>query len=193
MKIALSFLRDTLTGGILFLIPLVLLFVVLRKAYLILLRVSAPLSERMPDLIAGLDGSRVLAVCLIVVICFVSGLAFRLSLVRKKLDGLEEKLLSYLPGYTMVKAIASDTLGSKDAHNMTTVLVQDGESWIIGFLVEEDGDLCTVFIPDAPRLDSGEIKIVPSGCTKKVNVASNKAARTLQRYGKGASAWLKTT
>ena len=132
MKITLSFLRDTLTGGILFLIPMVLLILVLRKAISTLSKVSAPLSERMPEVIAGLDGSRLLAVCLIVVICFVSGLAFRLSLVRQRVGGLEEKVLSYLPGYTMIKAIATDTLGSKDA-------------------------------------------------------------RTLQRYGKGASTWLKTT
>lgn len=193
MKMGLSFLRDTLIGGILFLIPMVLITVVLRKAILILSKVSAPLSDRMPDVIAGLDGSRFLAVCLIVVICFVSGLAFRLSLIRQSVGGLEDKVLSYLPGYTMIKAIVTDTLGSKGAHNMTPVLVRDGDSWIMGFLVEEDGDLCTVFIPDAPRLDSGDVKIVASGCIRKVNVTSNKAARSLQRYGKGASRWLKNT
>lgn len=191
MKIALSFLRDTLTGGILFLIPLVLLFVVLSKAYLILLRISAPLSERMPDLIAGLDGSRIMAVCLVVLICFVSGLVFRLSLIRKRMGGFEEKVLSYIPGYNMIKAIATDALGSNDEHSMTTVLVQEGDSWTIGFLVEEQGHLCTVFIPEAPRHYSGDIRIVPSGCVRKINVTTYQAARALQRYGKGASAWLK--
>jgi len=149
---------------------MVLLFVVLRKAYLILLRISAPLSERIPDLIAGFDGSRILSVCLIVLICFVSGLVFRLSLVRQRIGGFEEKVLSYIQGYNMIKAIATDALGSNNEHSMTTVLVLEGDSWTIGFLVEEQGDLCTVFIPETPRHYSGDIKIMPSGCVGKTNV-----------------------
>lgn len=191
MKAALSFLRDTITGGILFLIPSVLLIVVVRKAILILAKIASPLSERMPELIAGLDGSRIVALILLVVICFVSGLTFRLSRVRRKIIGLEEKLLSYLPGYSMLKAIATDTLGRKDDHNMLTVLIAEGDAWQIGFLVERDGDLCTVFIPEAPNNNSGEIKILPSDSVKQVQVASNKAARVVRQYGKGASAWLK--
>lgn len=190
MKAALLFLRDTITGGILFLIPSVLLIVVVRKAILILTKIASPLSERMPELIAGLDGSRLVAIALLVAVCFVSGLTFRLARVRQGMIGLEEKLLSHLPGYSMLMAIATDTLGGNAEHNMTTVLIAEGDSWQIGYLVERDGDLCTVFIPEAPNNNSGEIKILPSDSVKQVQVASNKAARAVRQYGKGASAWL---
>lgn len=190
MKTFRHFLRTTLTGGILFLLPVVLVLILLNKARLLLLKFSAPLTEKMPDLIFGLDGSNLAAIVLLVLICFISGLVFRSPLTRKGIDALEEHVLSYLPGYAMLKSITTDALNDTREHNMTTVLVSDGDSWKIGFLVEENAAHCTVFIPDAPRHDAGEVKIVPSLQVKKVNVTTSKAARSLQRYGKGSLDWM---
>lgn len=191
MKSILHFFRATLTGGILFLLPMVLLIMMLDKAHIILLKISSPLAEELPELIFGLDGSNLLAVLLLIIVCFISGLFFRSSRVRRWVGRLEENVLSYVPGYAMVKSITTDAIGDTTEHNMTTVLVRDGDTWNIGFLVEEDGGFCTVFIPEAPRHDSGEIKIVPAAWVKKIDVSSNKAARSLQRYGKGAVHWMR--
>jgi len=185
MKSLFPFIRTTLTGGILFLLPTVLLTMILSRAYQILIKLSAPLARKMPELIMGLDGSNLLAILLIVVICFFGGLVFRSRRVRRWIGGLEETVLVYLPGYFMLKSIAADAVGNSD-HNMTSVLVKDGDTWNIGFLVEEDAKYCTVFIPEAPRHDSGEVKIVPAEWVKKVNVGANKTALSLKRYGKGA-------
>lgn len=190
MKSILQFFRTTLTGGILFLLPVVLVLILLNKARLILLKFSAPLTERMPDLIFGLDGSNLVVIVLLVLLCFISGLIFRSPLSRKGIDALEENVLSYLPGYAMLKSITADTLSDTREHNLTTVLLRDSDSWKIGFLVEENTDYCTVFLPDAPRHDAGEVKIVPSVWVKKVNVTTSKAARSLQRYGKGSLSWM---
>ncbi|HTE31929.1 MAG TPA: DUF502 domain-containing protein, partial [Chryseolinea sp.] len=184
------FLRVTLTGGILFLLPMVLLIVILKKAHDTLLIISAPLARKLPELIFGLDGSNLLAIALLIIVCFVSGLLFRSSFVRKGVGGLEESVLLYLPGYAMLKAITRDTIGDTTEHNMTTVLVQDGDTWNIGFLVEEDETFCTVFIPEAPRHDSGEVKIVPAASVKKTGITTSKGARSLTRYGKGAINWM---
>ena len=188
MKSFFPFLRTTLTGGILFLLPVVLLIIILGKAYDILRKLAAPLNERMPELIPGFDGSNLLAILLIVLICFFGGLLFRSATIQRGIKGLEENVLAYLPGYFMLKSIAADAVGNESAHEMTTVLVKDDETWNIGFLVEENEKYCTVFIPEAPRHDSGEVKIVPVAWVKKVNVGANKAALSLKRYGKGALA-----
>jgi len=193
MQSILRFLRATLTGGILFLLPVVLVIIILNKAHHLILKISAPLADSMPDLVLGLDGSNLIAVLLLIVICFFSGLMFRSTRVRKGVGRLEDTVLSYLPGYAMLKSITSDAIGDTTEHNMTPVLVRDGDTWNIGFLVEQDGDNCTVFIPEAPRHDSGEIRIVPASWIKKTNVTTHKAARSLQRYGQGASGWLKST
>jgi uncharacterized membrane protein len=181
-----KFLRATLTGGVLFLLPVVLVVVIFNKAFHILKEISRPLNEKMPDIIFGLYGSNLLTILLLVVICFFSGLMFRSSWVRNRVAGLEENVLSFLPGYALLKSVASDAIGEKSETKMTTVLVRDGEVWNIGFLVEEVGDLCTVFIPDVPRHDAGETKIVRLDCVNKTDVTTNKATHSLKRYGKGA-------
>src|SRR5205085_5904096 len=139
-----AFLRTTLTGGILFLLPVILLIIILGKAYDILHKLAAPLNKRMPELILGLDGSNLLTIFLVILVCFLGGLLFRSATVQRGISGLEENVLVYLPGYFMLKSIAADAVGSDSAHDMTTVLVKDDETWNIGFLVEENDKHCTV-------------------------------------------------
>jgi len=66
MKPILSFIRATLTGGILFLLPVVLLVMLFVKAHDLLLKVSAPLAEKLPEIIFGFDGSNLVAVLLLI-------------------------------------------------------------------------------------------------------------------------------
>ena len=193
MKSILRFVRATLTGGILFLLPAVLLIVMLSKAYAILLKISGPLTKKMPDIIFGFDGSNAVTIVLLILICFVSGLFFKSRWVRKGVGKLEENVLTFLPGYSLLKSVTSSAIGESSEESLKTVMINDGETWNIGFLVEEDGDLCTVFIPGAPRHDSGEVKIVPTSWIKKIDVASNVTAKSLKLFGKGATAWLRNS
>lgn len=82
MKSFLSFIRTTITGGILFLLPVVLLIMIFAKALEILHKISAPLSEKLPVIIFGLDGSNLVAIALLILICFLSDLLFRSNLVK---------------------------------------------------------------------------------------------------------------
>jgi len=191
MKSILLFIRTTLTGGILFLLPMVLLIMVVNKAHQILEKVSAPLAERLPDIFFGWDGSGIVAILLLIILCFISGLLFRSALVKRWISKLEENVLSYLPGYSMIKSITADAVGEKIEQSLTPVLAQDGEYWKIGFLVEEVDGFCTIFFPDAPRHDSGEVKIMPVSFIKRLSVHSHVVTRSLKSYGKGALHWVK--
>lgn len=191
MKSFKQFIRDTLTGGILFLLPLVLLIMILNKAHVMLVKISAPFAKILPDIILGFDGSSVLAIFLLIILCFLGGLLFRSSNVRRWITKFEENVLSYLPGYSMVKSITTDAIGQRDDQSLHSVLVQDGDAWNIGFLVEEGEGWSTVFFPEAPRHDSGEVKIVPSSRVRKLDIPVNLVTKSLKSYGKGALAWMK--
>jgi uncharacterized membrane protein len=191
MKPLTQFIRHTLTGGILLLLPLVLLIMVLNKAHVMLLKISAPIAEKLPDIILGFDGSNLLAIILIVILCFIGGLMFRSANVRSWIAKFEETVLSLLPGYSMLKSIAADAVGQRGDQNLRSVLVEDDDSWNIGFLVEEKEELCMVFFPEAPRHDSGEVKIVPSSRVRKLDIPVNIVVKSLKSYGKGALAWMK--
>lgn len=185
-----SFLRTTLTGGIIFLLPITLLIIILKKAYELLVRIATPISSRLPDFFFGLDGATIIGIVLLILLCFIGGLLFRSSHVRRWVDKLENNVLCFLPGYTLIRSIAADAVGEKVDRTLHPVLIQDGDSWGMGFLVEESEEFCTVFIPEMPRLDSGDVKIIPASQVKRVEVPNNLAALSFRNYGKGALNWI---
>lgn len=185
MKGILRFIQATLTGGVMFLLPLVLFIVLFSKAYNLVLVVAKPLSEKMPDFFMGLDGSRIIAITILVLICFLSGLLVRSKAVRRLMDRLEEKVLILVPGYTLIKSVTADALGEQIERKLITVLVKEDEGWKMGYLSDENTNYSTVFFPEAPRSDSGEVMIIPSEKVIKLDVPANETKRSLKRFGYG--------
>ena len=185
MKNFLIFIRTTITGGILFLLPIVILIIILEKAYAILSVLARPISSRLNAEFLGMNGSILITIGLIIIICFVSGLFFRSDTAKRWVKTLEERLLVNIPGYALLKSITADTVGERSESSMSPVMIQDGESWSLGFLCEEGKQHTTVFIPDAPSYDAGEIRVVPSGDVKKLEMTANQFAKTIKGYGKG--------
>jgi uncharacterized membrane protein len=190
MKSISRFIVNTLTGGILFLIPLVMLIMLFTTANNYILKISAPLARLLPDRFLGLDGSRLLAITLLILFCFLGGLAIKTKKVTQLISKLENSIFCYVPGYAMIKAIASDAVGAEVSHKSVAVFVADGDNWSLGFLVEENGSFATVFFPEAPNHESGEIRIVPIHAIRKIDVPIHKIAQSFKNYGKGTLNWL---
>jgi uncharacterized membrane protein len=191
MKTLSRFIANTISGGLLFMLPVTLLIMLLGKANTYVSILSEPLAELINSYShVGLESRKLLAVFLMILICFLSGLAFKTETVKKWISGLEKNVFCFIPGYAMMKAIVAGIAGGTEEHNMTSVLVQDGESWLIGFLVEESNDYCTVFFPEAPRHDSGEVRVVPKKTVKKIPIPTNKVAQSLKNFGKGVIGWI---
>ena len=186
MNPTLRFIRTTVIGGILFLLPLVVLFIIFEKAHSILSVISDPISRRISDSIPGFDGSALISILLLILICFLGGLIFRSKKVKKILQKLEDKVLIYIPGYSLMKSVTADTLGEEVANKLIPVRVADGEDWLLGFLIEEGKKHSTVFLPDAPRYDAGEIRILPTSSVIKLEIPANKFTKMIRSYGVGS-------
>lgn len=186
MNPTLRFIRTTVIGGILFLLPLVVLFIIFEKAYSILSVISDPISRKISDSILGFDGSALISIFLLILVCFIGGLIFRSKKVKKVLQKLEDKVLIFIPGYSLIKSVTADTLGEDVANKLIPVRVADGEDWLLGFLIEEGKNHSTVFLPDAPRYDAGEIRILPATSVVKLEIPANKFTRMIKSYGVGA-------
>jgi uncharacterized membrane protein len=186
MNPTLRFIRTTVIGGILFLLPLVVLFIIFEKAHSILSVISDPISKKISDSILGFDGSALISILLLILICFLGGLIFRSKKVKKILQKLEDKVLIYIPGYSLMKSVTADTLGEEVANKLIPVRVADGEDWLLGFLIEEGKKHSTVFLPDAPRYDAGEIRILPTSSVVKLDIPANKFTKMIRSYGVGA-------
>ena len=180
MKSFLRFIRTTIAGGILFLIPVVIILSVARKALTILHPITEPWNKRLNnDILWGLDGHNLVGIGILVVICFVAGLIFKLSIVRSSVSKMEKNLLYYIPGYALIKSLATETFSDSKEEILVPIMLKDENSLRPGFLVEQQGDLCTVFLPEPPQANSGELQIVPSASVIRLSISGKRILITV--------------
>jgi uncharacterized membrane protein len=180
--------RTTIAGGILFLIPVVIILSVARKALVILQPITEPWDKRLNNnIIWGLDGHNLVGIGLLLVICFVAGLVFKVSIVRSSMSKIEKNLLTYIPGYALIKSLATEAFSDSKEDVLTPVLIKDENCYRPGFLVEQHGDFCTVFLPEPPQANAGELQIVPSASVIRLSVSSSAMKFIIRNLGRGVS------
>ena len=192
MKALGSFVRTTLVGGILFLLPIIVLIMVLGKAQNITSRIMAPMVERMPvQSVAGVAVAKILAIGALALFCFLAGLFAQTRFARRSVGWLERGLLSKLPGYNLLKGISESLAGFETDHRQEVVLARIEDSWQIGFLMERlEKDHYAVFVPGAPSIWSGSVYFMTEERFHRINISRAEAMKCLGRLGEGTSALL---
>lgn len=192
MKFILPYLRTTLIGGLLFLVPVVVVVAVFAKALALTHKLMDPLAEHIPvESIMGLRTPIVLAIVVVVFFCFVTGLFARTALARKLVLGLEEAVLSKIPGYEMLKSTGESILGVEDQEAHPVVLARFDDAWQIGLRIEElQNGLLTVYIPGAPDARSGSVFFMTPDRVVPTEVPIAATLKCLRGLGAGASGLL---
>ena len=104
MKTVSRFVGTTILGGVLFLTPIVVLGIVLSKAYDFVRRGLQPLMALIPQKLAsGPTMTAALTILLLGLMCLLAGLFARTMLAQRIVSGLEATVLSKLPGYEYLK------------------------------------------------------------------------------------------
>lgn len=188
MKSIFPFLRTTLIGGLLFMVPIVVMVAVFGKALAITHKLMDPLAENIPvESIVGMQTPLLLAIIVIVLFCFLAGLFARTPLAQKFVDGLEEAVLSKIPGYEMLKSTGESILGVEDEEGYPVVLVRLDDAWQIGLRIEElQNGLLTVYIPGAPDPRSGSVLFVTADRVISAGASVAPTLKCLRGLGVGA-------
>jgi uncharacterized membrane protein len=98
------FVRATILGRVLFLTPIVVLGIVLSKAFEYIRRGLQPVTALIPQHVAsGPTMTALLAILLLALACFLAGLFGRTLIAQRIVDSLEGVILSKVPGYEYVK------------------------------------------------------------------------------------------
>jgi uncharacterized membrane protein len=184
-----EFIRTTLIGGILFLLPIVVLIVVLGKAQNIAGRIVAPVAQRMPvPSVERVAVAKIMAIVAIALFCFLAGLFARTRLAKRSVGWLERGLLSKVPGYDLFKSISESMVGSEAEHAQEVVLVRAEEAWQIGFLMERvENDHYAVFVPGAPSIWSGSVYFMTEERFQRVPISRAEAMKCLGQLGEGTN------
>ena len=188
-----GFIRTTVLGGLVFLFPIVFVIAVIGKALEITNKLSAPLAGLLPiDSIGGLAVVKLLALVILVLICFLAGLAARTALAGKFAQSLETKVLGKIPAYTLLKAKAESILRPEDIGGMSPVLGRFDDSWQLAFEIERiEGGKVVVFLPGAPDPWSGSVCVMTEDRITPLDLTVKSAADIMKRLGKGSTGALR--
>lgn len=193
MKEFIRILRMTVVGGALFLAPFIVLIIILGEAIQIFRVVTEPVAELIPiESAVGVEIPRILALILLVVVCFLAGLFAQTKMAKRMVDWLEVTLLSNLPGYSFMKNMGEEAAGKAPTEKYQSVLVRFDDSWQLGFLVERTpGGHGVVFVPGSPSPWTGSVVIVDEDRITLIDKATASCTKCLQSLGEGTGKLVK--
>ena len=189
MKNRLDFIKTTVVGGIVFLIPAVIVVIALGKlfgALKLMANALAPLFG-IESLVGGfiLD---LLAIIVIILLCFAAGLIAKRATAKRLREKLDATLLNSFPGYAFVKGFAENLRQTEElAGSFLPVLVQFDDYAQIAFETRrEPADKVAVYLPGAPNPWSGTIVYVSDERVMRLPMTLTEALRNIRTLGKGS-------
>lgn len=185
IKIA-GFVKTTAIGGFFVVLPVALVLFLLGKAVATLaMAVSPILEDRILREIGGVGAATLLAILLVFLLCFATGLLVRTSLGRLLGDWSERTLLGRLPGYRMLKTLTRRFAGV-DGTEFSPALVDlyGGSARSLALVIEElDNGMFTVFVPMAPTPTIGQIHIVPREGVHLIDAPMGAVLNSFMQWG----------
>jgi len=182
--------KTTIVGGVLVLLPLVVLALVVGKAVQFSLLVAEPLGRLLPiDTLAGVAIADVFAVLAIVAVCYLAGLAARIEVFKKKSARLEEVLVASLPGYTFAKTVLTGLAKADDeVGRMKPILVTLDDMRQIAFEVERtSAGLVVVYLPGAPNPWSGTVGYFTMDRVEALDMLPHEAVKLIRTLGRNSA------
>jgi uncharacterized membrane protein len=193
MRSVYQFLKSTLVGGIVILVPVIVIVAVIGWAVNIALQVIVPVFVWLPDKsVGGVSLTVLAAIGSLIGICFLGGLCAELAVIRGLRDRADQLAL-FVPGYALMKHVGANLVGIETKHPLRTVLVRFEASWQLGFLMETLADgRHVVFIPGVPKTLVGMLHIIAADRVQVLAMSVTTALDALSRLGVGlVDAWPK--
>jgi len=187
------FLKTTAIGGLLFLLPLIVIGALIGQVVPIVLTVAEVLGEYIPfKTPGGIALLLLLAVAVVLLICFGAGLLAQRSFGKRLSEGFEKKLLLLFPRYAIFKDQMAGSIGGDESKpRMKPVLARFNDSLRIGFEIERtDSGLVTLYLPGAPDPWSGSVVFLNADRVDPLNVDFGNTVATFEKLGRDSAALL---
>ena len=183
-----GFVRTTVLGGIVVVLPVAILAAVFNWLFHFVTDLIQPLTDMvqgsLPEIAA--DG---LVLAIILGSCFFIGLGIRTNFGRLMHNVLEKKLLMRFPGYSLVRETVMQFLGNKSMPFSRVVLARifNNDTMVTAFVTDEHPNgMITVFVPTGPNPTSGNIYHLEPRYVISVDVGAEEAMRSIIGCGAGS-------
>ena len=187
LKHRLGFWKTTIIGGVIFLLPLIILGALSGQLVPVVWTIAEALYGflplKTPGGIALLVG---LAILILLIVCFLVGLAARRSFARRISDFFEKNITMLFPRYTIIKELMKGSLGGEDLKpNMHPVLVSFDDFERVGFEMDRrEGQRVAIYLPGAPDAWSGFVVWVSPKQVTPLAIEFNQAFAFSEKLGR---------
>lgn len=184
-----GFLKTTALGGILFLLPLIVVGALIGQAVPIVMTLAELLGRVLPHrTFAGVSLLIVLAFVLVLLMCFGAGVVARLSLGRRFSGWMERNVLLLFPRYAVVRdQMAGNVGGGIISTTLKPVLVKFDDHHLLAFESDRTKRFVTVYLPGAPDPWSGQIAFVELHRITPLDMDFAKAIDLCKRLGRDSA------
>jgi uncharacterized membrane protein len=184
-----DFVKTTVIGGLLVIVPVVVVALVAVRVLGGLFGAVAPLAAWLPG---GFFLREIGAIAIVVAACFVAGLAARTTL-GGALRRAVERRLEAVPGFSLVRSLARRAAGEvEDSARFRVALAEIEDALVPAFLIEEHDDgSFTVFVPAVPTPAAGALYVLPRERVHPVDVPFRTAVTVFTRFGEGTGELLR--
>jgi uncharacterized membrane protein len=183
MKKHAAFVLKRSAAGLLIIAPIYLAGLLLLKVASSLIGLVRPISHMLPDWMAGAE---ILSLLIVLILCFVAGLAVSTSLGRSVWEQMEHALFQKIPGYALFRSLTQQMAGSTQETAWKPALAEIEEALVPAFIIEklEDGSF-TVFVPSIPTPLAGAVYVLTANRVHPIDVPFTQALKAVSQWGSG--------
>jgi len=171
-------------AGLLIVVPTYLSVLLLLKAMNSVVRLVRPFSMLLPE---WFPAEEVLSLLLVMLVCFLIGVAVRTPAGRAMRERIDKSFLEKIPGYALFRSLTQQLAGTRDEHVWKPALAEIEDALVPAFIIEEfeDGRF-TVFVPAVPTPVSGAVYILTAERVHPLDVPFTHAIKCVSRWGSGS-------
>lgn len=187
------FLRTTAIGGLLFLLPLIVIGALIGQVVPIVLTVAESLGEILPGFVktpGGIALLILLAIAILLLLCFAAGILASKSFGRNLSEMFEKKLMLLFPRYAILKDQMADSIGGDQTKpQMKPVLVRFDDCMRVGFETERNDEtqIASVYLPGSPDPWAGKVVLVGVDRVEALKTDFGSAVAICEQLGRGAT------
>jgi uncharacterized membrane protein len=184
MKPVREFVVNALIGGVLVVVPIYLAVLLLLKAMQAVVGLVRPFAMLLPE---WLPAENLLSLLLVLIACFLIGVAVRTPAGRAIRERIEKALFERLPGYALLRSLTQRLAGESQESAWQPALAEIEDALVPAFIIEEfeDGRF-TVFVPSVPTPLAGAVYILSRERVHPLNVPFTQAIQSVSRWGSGS-------
>jgi uncharacterized membrane protein len=186
-----AFIKTSVLGGLVVVLPAVFLFLIFRWLFNWITDIIQPLTNLMiakgqfPEIVAD-----VLVFAIILAVCFLVGAVVKTKVGQFIHENLESRILQLAPGYPTIKSVVMQFIGKNKSPFSSVALVQvfGDETLMTAFITDtHDNGRYTVFVPTGPNPTTGLIFHLPQKYVHPIRVSVEETMRSVISCGAGSA------